>query len=79
MKKILLGLSILASLSFSAEYICSGLYDAGNFQKSGDCKKGGTKKYEKVCERIGRAMQNEAGQKVQPRFSEFVPTSQRSG
>ena len=44
MKKILLGLSILASLSFSAEYICSGLYDAGNFQKSGDCYIKQTKK-----------------------------------
>lgn len=44
MKKILLGLSILASLSFSAEDICSGLYDAGNFQKSGDCYIKQTKK-----------------------------------
>lgn len=37
MKKILLGLSILVSFSFSVEDICSGLYDSGNFQKSGNC------------------------------------------
>lgn len=37
MKKILLSLSILVSFSFSAEDICSGLYNAGNFKKSGDC------------------------------------------
>lgn len=37
MKKILLGLSIVASLSFSAEDSCYGLYKVGNYQKSGDC------------------------------------------
>lgn len=37
MKKILLGLSILASLSFSAEDICYGLYKVENYEKSGDC------------------------------------------
>ncbi len=37
MKKFLLGLSILASLSFSAEDICSGVYDAGDYQKASDC------------------------------------------
>lgn len=37
MKKILLGLSILASLSFSAEDMCIGLFRAGDFQKAGDC------------------------------------------
>lgn len=37
MKKVLLGLSILASLSFSAEDICYGLYKVENYQKSGDC------------------------------------------
>lgn len=37
MKKILLGLSILASVSFSAEDICSGLFSAGDYPKAGDC------------------------------------------
>lgn len=37
MKKILIGLSIVASLSFSAEDICIGLFNADDFQKSGDC------------------------------------------
>lgn len=37
MKKVLLGLSILASLSFGAEDICSGLYNVGDYQKAGDC------------------------------------------
>ncbi len=37
MKKILLGLSILVSLSFSAEDMCIGLYNAGDYKKAGDC------------------------------------------
>ena len=37
MKKTLLSLSILASLSFSAEDMCIGLYNAGDYQKAGDC------------------------------------------
>lgn len=37
MKKILLSITLMSSLVFSAQDECSGLYNAGDYKRSGDC------------------------------------------